>query len=158
MLDTLAWLRRETHVWLEVTTLLIPGENDGEEELERAARWYREQLGPDVPWHFTAFHPDYRLRDRPGTPAATLTRARRTAQAAGIRYVYTGNVRDPAGGTTWCPQCGARLIGRDGYVLDAWGLRDGRCAACGCAVPGVFAAAPGPGVAGPQPVWLAEQP
>jgi pyruvate formate lyase activating enzyme len=144
VLDTLVYLKHETRVWLEITTLLIPGENDSDAELDALTRWVVERLGPDVPLHFTAFHPDWKLRDRPPTPPATLTRARRIAQANGVRYAYTGNVHDPEGGTTYCHACGAVLIGRDWYALTAWGLTDdGRCARCGTACPGVFAGPPG---------------
>ena len=138
VLETLAFLHRETPVWLEVTTLLIPGLNDSEAELGRAAEWFATHLGPDVPWHFSAFHPDYQLLDRPPTPVATLGRARRIAQAAGLRYVYIGNVRDPEGGRTHCPRCGRAVIERDGYRLTGWHLRAGRCAYCGSEVAGVF--------------------
>jgi pyruvate formate lyase activating enzyme len=143
VLDTLKYLRHETNVWFEVTTLLIPGENDGEPELERAADWFAANLGPDVPWHFTAFHPDYKMLDHACTPLATLTRARAIARARGLRYVYTGNVSDPAGGATWCPGCGRRLIERDRYELREWRVNDGHCAHCGFAVAGRFAAQPG---------------
>ena len=144
VLDTLVWLKQETSVWLEITTLLIPGRNDSDQEIHEAAAWIHEHLGPEVPWHFTAFHPDWRLRDRPPTPPSTLERARRIALQAGIHHVYTGNVRDPEGQSTWCPGCGALLIGRDGYLLTAWGLDgEGRCRACGRRCPGVFEERPG---------------
>ena len=143
VLDTLRYVRHETNVWLEVTTLLIPTLNDSDAELEALCGWYAEQLGPDVPLHFTAFHPDWKMRDLPPTPFATLVRARDIARRHGLRYVYTGNVRDPEGGSTWCHACGARLIGRDGYELRQWGLAPGgRCAACGAGCAGVFDAAP----------------
>jgi pyruvate formate lyase activating enzyme len=141
VLDTLVYLRRETDVWLEVTTLLIPGENDSDRELEALCAWFAGRLGPDVPLHFTAFHPDFKMMDRPHTPAATLSRARAIARRHGLRYVYTGNVHDPDGQSTWCPGCGQRLIGRDWYRLTAWTLdARGRCAACGTPCPGVFEA------------------
>ena len=144
VLDTLEYVHRETPVWLEVTTLLIPGLNDSDAELEALSAWFAAHLGQDVPLHFTAFHPDWKMRDVPPTPAATLMRARRIARSHGLRYVYTGNVRDPDGGSTWCHGCGARLIERDGYEIGQWGLAgDGRCAACGAACAGVFAAGPG---------------
>jgi pyruvate formate lyase activating enzyme len=156
VLDTLVWLRRETDVWVEITTLLIPGANDSEEELEAMSAWVVENLGPDVPWHFTAFHPDYKLRDRPRTPSTTLSRAREIALGHGARYVYTGNVHDEAGGSTYCHACGAKLIGRDWYVLTAWNLTaDGRCAQCGTPCAGVFEAKPGSWGARRMPVWLA---
>ena len=104
-------------VWFEITTLLIPGENDSDGELHAASQWVAEHLGPDVPWHFTAFHPDYKMLDRPPTPPATLVRAHDIATSYGLRYVYTGNVHDPARGSTYCHGCGALLIGRDWYEL-----------------------------------------
>ncbi len=143
VLDTLKYLRQATSVWFEVTTLLIPGENDSEKELEQAADWFAANLGPDVPWHFTAFHPDYKMLDKPGTPPATLTKARAIALAHGLRYVYTGNVHDPDGSSTWCPGCGRRLIERDGYELGEWQLKNNRCAHCGYEIAGHFAEHPG---------------
>ena len=143
VLDTLKYLRHETPVWFEVTTLLIPGENDSEQELAQAADWFAANLGPDVPWHFTAFHPDYKMLDKPGTPPATLTRARAIARAQGLRYVYTGNVHDPDGSSTWCPGCGRRLIERDGYELGEWQLKKNCCAHCGFEIAGHFAEQPG---------------
>ena len=158
VLETLVYLKRATRVWFEVTTLLIPGENDSEAELEEASDWYAANLGPDVPWHFSAFHPDYQLRDCPPTPPATLTRARQIARAKGIRYVYTGNVHDPEGSSTWCPQCGQRLVERDWFELGAWNLSDGRCRFCGCAIPGVFESNPERGGARRLPVRLSGAP
>jgi len=107
VLDTLEYLARETSVWVEITNLLIPGLNDGAAEIEALSRWVVEQLGPHVPLHFTAFHPDWRMIDRPPTPAGTLTRARRIALDAGVRYAYTGNAHDTDGGTTRCHACSA---------------------------------------------------
>jgi pyruvate formate lyase activating enzyme len=157
VLDTLRYIRHETDVWLEITTLLIPGENDSDRELEAAARWIADELGPDVPWHFSAFHPDYRMRGKPATPAETLTRARAIARAHGLRYVYTGNVVDPEGQSTRCHACNALLIGRDGYTLTAWGLdASGACAGCGQACAGVFDAEPGRWGARRLPVRLAD--
>jgi pyruvate formate lyase activating enzyme len=159
VLDTLVYLKRETDVWLEITTLLIPGENDSEAEIEAASRFVVEELGPDVPWHFTAFHPDYRLLDRPPTPPATLRRARAIARAHGMRHVYTGNVHDPEGQSTTCAGCGALLIGRDGYEIGAWNLDDsGHCLACGERLPGVFDGPPGRWGARRLPVRLSEVP
>jgi pyruvate formate lyase activating enzyme len=144
VLETLEYLRHETQVWLEITTLLIPGENDSDAEVDALTRWIADRLGPDVPLHFSAFHPDWKMRDRPPTPAATLQRARSIGRANGLRYVYTGNVRDREGASTWCPGCGARVIGRDAYEIDAWSLDgSGACLGCGTLVPGVFAGAPG---------------
>ena len=143
VLDTLKYLRHQTNVWFEVTTLLIPGENDSEEELENAAGWFAENLGPDVPWHFSAFHPDYKMTDKPNTPPETIARARAIALEHGMRYVYTGNIYDPDGGSTWCPGCGRLLIERDGYELGEWELIENRCACCGFEVAGRFADRPG---------------
>jgi pyruvate formate lyase activating enzyme len=157
VLDTLVYLKHETRVWLEITTLLIPGENDSDEELEAASAWVAERLGPDVPWHFTAFHPDYRLRDRPPTPLATLRRARAIARRHGLRYVYTGNAYDPEGQSTSCHACGATVIGRDGYSITAWGLTStGSCRACGAPCAGVFEERPGDWGPRRQPVHMAE--
>jgi pyruvate formate lyase activating enzyme len=131
-------------VWLEITNLMIPGLNDAPEETDAMTRWIVEHLGADVPVHFTAFHPDWKVLDRPATPAATLTRAREIALANGIRYAYTGNVHDTAGQSTPCHRCSAVLIERDGYELGAWRLDEqGRCAACGAACAGVFDGRPG---------------
>jgi pyruvate formate lyase activating enzyme len=142
--ETLVYLKRETDVWFEITTLLIPGENDSDEELDRMTRWVAAELGPDVPLHFTAFHPDYKMLDKRPTPPETLTRARRIAMGNGLRYAYTGNVHDREGGTTYCHACGERLIGRDWYELTEWNLTDeGACAACGTPLPGRFAGPPG---------------
>jgi pyruvate formate lyase activating enzyme len=139
VLETLEYLKRETSVWLEITTLLIPGENDAEAEIEAESAWIMEHLGADVPLHFTAFHPDWKMLDTPPTPPATLRNARRIARAAGLRYVFTGNVHDPVGGATSCHVCDATLIGRDWYDLTAWTLTaDGRCSACGTPCAGVF--------------------
>jgi pyruvate formate lyase activating enzyme len=157
VLETLAYLHHETSVWLEVTTLLIPGENDSEAELHAASGWFLETLGPDVPWHFTAFHPDYRMRDKPRTPASTLTRARTIARSYGLRHVYTGNVHDEDGGSTYCHACGERLIGRDWYVITGWALdANGACARCGARCPGVFEAVPGRWGSRREPVRLAD--
>jgi len=144
VLDTLLYLRHETRVWLELTTLLIPGENDSDAELRAITRWVVDELGPDVPMHFTAFHPDWKMRDVPPTPPHTLTRARRIALDAGVRYAYTGNVHDAEGGSTWCHHCGELLIERDWYRLGRWNVRaGGRCAGCGTPLAGVFDGPPG---------------
>jgi pyruvate formate lyase activating enzyme len=156
VLDTLDYLKNETSCWLEITTLLIPGENDSDAELHAASRWIADRLGPDVPWHFSAFHPDYRMRDKPSTPAATLSRAREIARGYGLRYVYTGNVHDEAGASTYCHACGERLIGRDWYELTAWNLDPrGCCTRCGARCAGVFDAQPGTWGAKRMPVRLA---
>ncbi len=144
VLETLCYLKRHTNVWLEITTLLIPGENDSELELEDLTQWIVTNLGPDVPIHFTAFHPDWKLLEKPHTMPSTLTMARRIALKNGIRYAYTGNVQDNEGGSTYCHQCECRLIGRDGYELREWNLTcDGNCRICGTPCAGVFEAAPG---------------
>jgi pyruvate formate lyase activating enzyme len=144
VLETLEYVQHETACWLELTTLLIPGLNDGDEELEALTAWVVEHLGPDVPLHFSAFHPDYRMRDRPRTPSSTLAKARRIARAAGVRHAYTGNVHDPDGGSTYCHHCGERLIERDWYQLGEWTLAaDGTCRGCGTACAGIFDGPPG---------------
>jgi pyruvate formate lyase activating enzyme len=143
VLDTLRYIRRETSTWLEITTLLIPGKNDAPAEIEALCGWVRDELGPDVPLHFTAFHPDFRMLDVPPTPPGTLTAARHIALRAGLRFVYTGNVHDAEGGATYCPGCGADVIGRDWYDLTRWELRSGACSRCGAAIPGVFEERPG---------------
>ncbi len=144
VLDTLAYLRHETRVWFEITNLLIPGENDSEQEIREMTRWVVRELGPDVPMHFTAFHPDWKMRDRPPTPPETLRLARRIAMDNGVRYAYTGNVHDEEGQSTYCHHCGHRLIGRDWYVITDWQLDEqGRCNRCGTPCAGVFEARPG---------------
>ena len=144
VLETLEYLEKETDVWFEITTLLIPGLNDSDAELEAETQWIAEHLGSDVPLHFTAFHPDYKMTDRPPTPPATLTRARNIAVKNGLRYCYTGNIYDTQGGSTYCPGCGARVIEREWYELGEWRLTaDGHCRDCGTAIPGVFAGGPG---------------
>lgn len=156
VLDTLKYLKQETDVWFELTTLLIPGHNDSSEELDRMTRWVVEELGPDVPMHFTAFHPDYRMMDVPATPRETLQRARRIAMQNGVRYAYTGNVVDHEGGTTFCHHCGAPLIGRLGYNISHWGLDEhGKCRQCGTRCAGVFEAQPGNWGSRRMPVRLA---
>ncbi len=142
--DTLRYLKHETDVWFEITTLLIPGHNDSTAEIEAMSRWIVAELGPDVPHHFTAFHPDHRMRDVPRTSAATLVRAREIALAAGEWFVYTGNVSNRAGEVTSCPGCGARLIARDRYsILDYRLTAEGRCPECAMSIPGRFEAEPG---------------
>ena len=143
VLDALV-IAREEGCWLELTTLVIPGWNDQDSEIREMAKWVVENLGPEVPMHFSAFHPDYKMKDTPATPVETLRRARRIALDAGVRYAYTGNVHDPEGDTTWCHACGHRLIGRDWYELSDWGLApDGSCEKCGTPAAGVFDAHPG---------------
>jgi pyruvate formate lyase activating enzyme len=144
VLETLEYLVHETSVWVEITTLLIPGRNDSDAEIDAETGWIAEHLGVDVPLHFTAFHPDYKMREVPPTPAATLRRARRIALGNGLRYVYTGNVHDEDGGTTRCPSCGEAVVVRDWYVLRAYRLTDdGCCSSCGARLPGVYSGPPG---------------
>lgn len=156
VLDTLKYLKHETSVWFEITTLLIPGLNDSEKEIEEMTQWVMEHLGPDVPIHFTAFHPDWKMRDRPPTPAATLIMARSIALKNGVRYTYTGNVHNEAGDSTYCHQCGAKIIGRDWYNMTAWNLdAQGQCQACGTPCAGVFEGKPGNWGARRLPIRLA---
>jgi pyruvate formate lyase activating enzyme len=144
VLDTLKWIHDETDVWLEVTTLLIPGQNDSDEEIVRLADWFVENLGAETPLHFSAFHPDFKMRDIPATPPETLTRAREIAKKHGIHHVYTGNVHDPGGQSTFCASCGQLLIERDWYQLGKWNLdAEGKCNSCGTALAGRFEAKKG---------------
>lgn len=144
ILETLTYLARETKVWLEITTLLIPGENDSEKEIEELTQWVAANLSPDVPIHFSAFHPDYKMLNKDYTPASTLFRARKIAMKNGLRYVYTGNIHDAEGGSTYCGKCGKLLIGRDGYVLTGWNLdAEARCVSCSERCAGVFEPTPG---------------
>ena len=155
VLDTLVYLKNETDVWFEVTTLLIPVENDSDAEVERLAAWFLDNLGSDAPLHFTAFHPDFKMRDKPRTPHETLLGAQRIARAAGLNYVYVGNVHDEAGSSTYCPGCGIKVIGRDWYVLSDGRLdRAGRCTECATPVAGAFDGPPGTWGAKRQPVRL----
>ncbi len=155
VLDTLEYLKRETQVWFEITTLLIPDENDTDAQIDAMTQWIMSRLGPDVPLHFTAFHPDWKMLDKSRTPVATLTRARDIAIRNGLHYVYTGNVHDRVGSSTYCTQCGACVIERDWYELGDWRLdAQGRCLNCNTRVPGVFAGAPGTWGARRLPVRL----
>jgi pyruvate formate lyase activating enzyme len=159
VLDTLVYVRSHTKVWLEITTLLIPGENDSDAELDQMTRWVRANLGADVPLHFSAFHPDFRLLDRDPTSLSTLQRARGIALGNGLRHIYVGNVRDDDGAATFCAGCGARLIARLGYDLTAWSLTDhGTCNVCGRPCVGVFEARPGTWGNRRQPVAITEPP
>ncbi|MBE9516063.1 MAG: AmmeMemoRadiSam system radical SAM enzyme [Proteobacteria bacterium] len=144
VLETLEYVHKETDTWLEITTLLIPGENDSDKELHEMSDWLVNHLGPEVPIHFSAFHPDWKMQDKSTTPIDTLTRARKIAQDAGMHYVYTGNVHNEEGDSTWCHHCGKKVIGRDWYVITEWHLDDkGCCNHCGKTLPGVFEAKPG---------------
>lgn len=144
VLDTLRYLKHETSVWFEVTTLLIPGKNDGQDEVDRLCDWFVNELGADVPLHFTAFHPDYKLTDVAATPAETCQRARDQARRHGIRHVYSGNIHDAAGQSTYCSGCGQLLIERDWYNLGAYHLDHGSCRFCSAPLAGHFADS-GPG-------------
>lgn len=139
ILDTLIYIKHETNVWLELTTLLIPGKNDSDDEIKQMTEWVVKELGPDVPMHFTAFHPDWKMMEVPSTPISTLIHAREIALASGVRYAYVGNVHDKAHESTYCHHCGKRLIGRDWYELSDWHLTaDGHCEQCGTRCAGVF--------------------
>ncbi len=155
VLETLKYLVHETDVWIEITTLLIPGENDSREELDAMTKWVASELGRHVPMHFSAFHADWKMLDTPPTPKSTLTLARDIALKNGIHYAYTGNVHDFQGESTYCHCCGERLIGRDWYVLSDWNLDDqGHCQKCGTACSGVFDGRPGDWGAKRMPVRL----
>jgi len=156
VLETLEYLKHETNVWFELTTLLIPDENDSEGEIDEMTRWVVERLGPDVPMHFSAFHPDFRMTDKPHTPPETLRMARGIALRNGVRYAYVGNVHDPACDSTFCHACGAELIGRDWYELTSWNLQpDGSCPNCGTPCAGVLEPNPGHWGRKRKPVRLA---
>ena len=144
VLDTLLYLKHETNVWLEITNLIIPGENDSDKEIHNMSQWVVEHLGNDVPMHFSAFHPDWKMMDYPRTSKQTLKHARDIAMTNGLHYVYTGNVHDRSGDTTFCPGCKAPVIVRDWYQLLEWKLSEsGNCQHCGHAISGVFEANPG---------------
>ncbi len=139
VLDTLEYVVHETDVWVEITNLLIPGRNDSDGELDEMTRWVVEHLGPDVPLHFTAFHPDFKMTDLGPTPPSSLTRAREIALANGVHHAYTGNTHDPAGASTYCSACGSRIVARDWYVIGDYRVTDdGHCGECGATVPGRF--------------------
>ncbi len=157
VLDTLVYVRHRTATWLEITNLVIPGHNDSDDELDRMTRWVVAELGPDVPMHFSAFHPDYKMRDVPPTPPETLLRARQIAIGNGVRYAYVGNVSNEAADSTYCHACGERVIGRDWYEITAWDLTDdGHCRACGARCAGVFDGPPGTWGRRRQPVRLSD--
>jgi len=155
VLETIEFAVRETQCWVELTTLLIPGENDGDAELEELSQWVFETCGPDVPVHFTAFHPDHRMLDCIPTPVETLLRARGIARRAGLRHVYIGNAHHQAAQSTYCSGCGALVIGRDWHRLSDWRLNDlGGCTTCGTPLPGVFDGPPGTWGRRRQPVIM----
>lgn len=143
VLDTLHWLVHESRVWLEITNLIIPRANDSKDDIRRMCEWIAADLGPDVPLHFSAFHPDFQMTDRPPTSPAILQIAYDIARAAGLRYVYTGNVHDPERQHTYCPNCGRAVIRRDGYAILAFELQAGRCAGCQTPIAGRFDATAG---------------
>lgn len=144
VLETLEYIGQQTDVWLEITTLLIPDENDSSSELDKMTQWIFDNLGPEVPLHFSAFHPDWKMRDKNQTPMETLLRARKIALDNGIHYVYVGNVHNKQADSTYCSQCGELLIGRDWYRLSEWNLdRDGSCQFCGTRCAGIFESQPG---------------
>lgn len=138
VLDTLRWLKHESDVWFEITNLMIPGHNDSYDEIERMVDWLLVNVGDEVPLHFTAFHPDFRMNDIQATPVSTLIRARDQALKAGLKYVYTGNVNDVERQSTYCPNCRKRLIERDWYELGQYGVIDGRCGGCQSKIAGIF--------------------
>ena len=162
VLETALYIKHETPAWLELTTLLIPGQNDGDAELTALCEWVLDKLGPDTPLHFTAFHPDYRMRDLPNTPPATLLRAYQIGRRTGLHYVYTGNIHHEPTGSTYCPGCNAKLIGRDWHRITQWGVENrglgqgGYCTNCGTAVAGRFERKPGTWGRKRQPVRLAQ--
>lgn len=142
VLETLIYLKNETTLWFEITNLLIPGENDSEKEIEELTQWIVENLGEDVPVHFTAFHPDWKMLGKPATSPKTVQGAKKIAHKNGVKFVYTGNIHDAEGGSTFCPQCKTLLIERDWYQLGQWHMNKGKCANCGQTIAGVFADKP----------------
>ena len=161
VLETLLYLRQETQAWLELTTLVISGENDSDEEIDSMTQWIAANLGNEVPLHFTAFHPDWKMLDTAATSGHTLTRCREIALKNGLEFVYTGNVYDPHGASTWCPGCDGVLIERAGYTLGQWNIaisdRQAVCADCGYAIAGVFEERPGTWGSRRQPVYIESQ-
>lgn len=155
--ETIKYVRHETDTWLELTRLLIPDENDSEAELHEISEWVMDELGPGVPIHFTAFHPDYKIRDKIRTPKETLIRAWQIARATGLRYVYTGNIHDEPTNSTYCHECGLKLISRDWHMLADWNLDpEGKCNRCGTNCTGHFEAKPGDWSRKRQPIRLKE--
>jgi pyruvate formate lyase activating enzyme len=155
ILETLEYVKHHTNTWLELTTLLIPGKNDSDDEIDRMTKWVVEHLGHDVPMHFSAFHPDWKMNDIPATPEVTLRKARRIAMENGVHYAYTGNISDAAGGSTYCHNCGVKVIERNQYQLGEWHLdANGHCQSCGTKIPGVFNGPPGAWGARRLPVRL----
>jgi pyruvate formate lyase activating enzyme len=138
ILDTLIWLKNETDVWFEITTLLIPDENDSSEEIKLECEWILKNLGDSIPLHFTAFHPDFKMIDKERTPEITLTSARKIAFDSGIKYCYVGNVHNKEGQTTYCPNCKEKLIKRNWHSVLSNNLKGGKCRKCGEKIEGVF--------------------
>ena len=143
VLETIEYVVKQTDCWVELTTLLIPGYNDSEAEIEQMTQWIVDKLGPDIPLHLTAFHPDFKMQNVPPTPPESLSRARKIALRNGLHYAYTGNIHDEEGESTYCHQCGKKLIGRDWYTLTEWHLQEGKCPNCGTPVAGLFEESPG---------------
>jgi len=144
VLDTLVYLKKETNVWFEITTLLIPTLNDSESEIDEMTKWIMKNLGPDVPLHFTAFHPAWKIENLHPTPPSILFRARTIAKQNGLHHVYTGNIQDNTGGSTYCHRCNKKLIGRNGYILTEWNIiKNGVCKFCETKCEGVFCEKPG---------------
>lgn len=154
VLDTLEWLKKETNVWFEITNLVIPDANDSMEEIRQMSDWILQHVGDEVPVHFTAFHPDFRMRDRPNTPHATLIDAREVALRQGLKFVYTGNVNDVVNQSTYCPACQGMLIERNWYELGFYNLRGNQCGRCGHQIAGVFEGRPGNWGRKRQPVQI----
>ena len=143
VLETIDFVVNETDCRVELTTLLIPNENDSMDEISKMSQWIIDHCGDSVPLHFTKYHPDYRMMNNPATPQSTLETARKIALDCGLKYVYTGNVIDPAGQATYCPNCSQKMIGRDYYEISEWHLQQGHCQQCGHPIAGVFVDQPG---------------
>jgi AmmeMemoRadiSam system radical SAM enzyme/AmmeMemoRadiSam system protein B/AmmeMemoRadiSam system protein A len=156
VLETLKWLKHESNVWFEITNLIIPSLNDSPDELRQMCDWIVESVGPDVPVHFSAFHPDFRMMDKPRTPAETLFRAHEIAGQCGLNYAYVGNIDDASRQTTWCPNCRAKVIERRVYQLTHWGMKDSCCTACGTRIPGHFDDQPGNWGSRRQPIRISD--
>lgn len=157
VLDNLIWLKKESNTWFELTNLMIPNENDSEAEISEMCDWILNNLGDDVPIHFTAFHPDYKLLDHSSTPSETLQRAREQALNAGIKYAYVGNVHDKDGQSTYCSSCKKVLIERDWYQLGEFNIKDGACVFCSTKIPGVFEDEVGTWGAKREPIFISEK-
>ena len=155
VLDTLVYIRNKTNVWLEITTLIIPGENDSDAEIKRMVNWIINELGPETPIHFSAFHPDYKMTDKPSTPLSTLVKARDIARENGMHHVYTGNVSYTPGDTTFCAQCGSTLIEREWYEIASYRLTESaNCKNCEAQLVGIFDSVAGHWGAKRKPIRL----